>query len=51
VTAIPGAAIQGGGGTVRWQGWLPRFTPSDFRLRSIVGELKGASLADWPDYV
>jgi choline dehydrogenase-like flavoprotein len=37
-----------GGGTVHWQGWLPRFTPDDFRLRSIVGELKGASLADWP---
>ena len=21
-----------GGGTVHWQGWLPRFTPEDFRL-------------------
>jgi choline dehydrogenase-like flavoprotein len=37
-----------GGGTVHWQGWLPRFAPSDFRLRSIVGELPGTSLADWP---
>ena len=37
-----------GGGTVHWQGWLPRFTPNDFRLRTVVGELKGASLADWP---
>lgn len=37
-----------GGGTVHWQGWLPRFTPNDFRLRSIVGDLEGASLADWP---
>lgn len=37
-----------GGGTVHWQGWLPRFTRNDFRLRSIVGELPGTSLADWP---
>jgi len=37
-----------GGGTVHWQGWLPRFTQSDFRLRSIVGEVPGTSLADWP---
>jgi choline dehydrogenase-like flavoprotein len=37
-----------GGGTVHWQGWLPRFTPDDFRFRSIVGDLEGASLADWP---
>ena len=37
-----------GGGTVHWQGWLPRFTPNDFRLRTLAGELKGASLADWP---
>ena len=37
-----------GGGTVHWQGWLPRFTPNDFRLRTIAGELKGATLADWP---
>ena len=37
-----------GGGTVHWQGWLPRFTPEDFRLRSIVGDLQGASLVDWP---
>ena len=37
-----------GGGTVHWQGWLPRFTPDDFRLHTIAGEVKGASLADWP---
>jgi choline dehydrogenase-like flavoprotein len=37
-----------GGGTVHWQGWLPRFTENDFRLRTIVGELPGTSLADWP---
>ena len=37
-----------GGGTVHWQGWLPRFTPNDFRLRSIAGDLPGTTLADWP---
>ena len=37
-----------GGGTVHWQGWLPRFTASDFRLHSIVGEVAGTTLADWP---
>ena len=37
-----------GGGTVHWQGWLPRFTPEDFRLHTIAGDVKGASLADWP---
>jgi choline dehydrogenase-like flavoprotein len=37
-----------GGGTVHWQGWLPRFTPQDFRLRTIVGELPGTTLVDWP---
>ncbi len=37
-----------GGGTVHWQGWLPRFTENDFRLRTIVGEVPGTTLADWP---
>jgi choline dehydrogenase-like flavoprotein len=37
-----------GGGTVHWQGWLPRFTENDFRLRTIVGDLPGATLVDWP---
>jgi choline dehydrogenase-like flavoprotein len=37
-----------GGGTVHWQGWLPRFTENDFRFHSVVGDLPGASLADWP---
>lgn len=37
-----------GGGTVHWQGWLPRFTPDDFRLRTIAGPLEGSTLADWP---
>jgi len=37
-----------GGGTVHWQGWLPRFTEDDFRLRSVAGEVPGTTLADWP---
>lgn len=37
-----------GGGTVHWQGWLPRFTENDFRLHSIVGDVPGATLVDWP---
>lgn len=37
-----------GGGTVHWQGWLPRFTENDFRLRSIVGDVPGTTLVDWP---
>ena len=37
-----------GGGTVHWQGWLPRFTPNDFRLRSVAGDLEGTTLTDWP---
>jgi choline dehydrogenase-like flavoprotein len=37
-----------GGGTVHWQGWLPRFTQNDFRLRTVAGDLPGTSLADWP---
>ena len=37
-----------GGGTVHWQGWLPRFSENDFRLHSIVGDVPGATLADWP---
>src|SRR5689334_16542730 len=37
-----------GGGTVHWQGWLPRFTPNDFRMRTVAGDLPGATLADWP---
>jgi len=37
-----------GGGTVHWQGWLPRFTPNDFRLHTIVGDVSGTTLVDWP---
>ena len=37
-----------GGGTVHWQGWLPRFTENDFRLRTVAGDLPGTTLVDWP---
>lgn len=37
-----------GGGTVHWQGWLPRFTENDFKLRTIAGDLPGTTLVDWP---
>ncbi len=37
-----------GGGTVHWQGWLPRFTENDFRLRTIAGAVPGTTLVDWP---
>ena len=37
-----------GGGTVHWQGWLPRFTPTDFRLRTVAGDVPGTTLVDWP---
>ena len=37
-----------GGGTVHWSGWMPRPMPSDFRQRSLHGEIDGATLADWP---
>lgn len=37
-----------GGGTNHWAGWVPRPRESDFMLRSLHGELEGASLADWP---
>ncbi|SDP42819.1 Choline dehydrogenase [Arthrobacter sp. ok909] len=37
-----------GGGTVHWAGWFPRPSESDFLMRSLHGDLEGASLADWP---
>ena len=37
-----------GGGTVHWQGWLPRLTENDFRLKSVAGEVPGTTLVDWP---
>ncbi|MCU1585956.1 MAG: glucose-methanol-choline oxidoreductase [Microbacteriaceae bacterium] len=37
-----------GGGTVHWAGWVPRPMPSDFKQRSLHGDIEGASLVDWP---
>ncbi len=37
-----------GGGTVHMSGYFYRFKPVDFRLRSELGDVAGASLADWP---
>lgn len=40
-----------GGGTAHWGSWSWRFREDDFRVRSVEGEVPGASLADWPiDY-
>jgi choline dehydrogenase-like flavoprotein len=37
-----------GGGTVHMSGFFYRLKPVDFRLRSELGAVKGANLADWP---
>ncbi|MDY7226524.1 GMC family oxidoreductase [Hyalangium rubrum] len=37
-----------GGGTVHMSGYFYRLKPVDFRLRSTLGDIKGANLADWP---
>ena len=37
-----------GGGTVHMSGFFLRLKPDDFRLRSRVGEVAGATIADWP---
>ncbi|MCJ1673975.1 GMC family oxidoreductase [Rathayibacter sp. VKM Ac-2929] len=37
-----------GGGTTHWGGMVPRMTESDFKLRSLHGDVEGASLVDWP---
>lgn len=37
-----------GGGTVHMSGFFMRLHPEDFRLRSILGDIRGARLADWP---
>jgi choline dehydrogenase-like flavoprotein len=40
-----------GGGTTHWAGWLLRLMESDFKQRSLHGDIDGASLVDWPiDY-
>jgi choline dehydrogenase-like flavoprotein len=37
-----------GGGTTHWGGMVPRMTENDFRLRTLHGDVEGASLVDWP---
>lgn len=37
-----------GAGTIHYSGWFPRPTESDFKLRSLHGDVPGASLVDWP---
>ena len=37
-----------GGGTVVYTGNVLRFAPEDFRLRSRLGDIVGAQVADWP---
>ena len=37
-----------GGGTVHMSGFFLRMRPEDFRLRTLIGELEGTTLADWP---
>ncbi|MFN8052746.1 MAG: GMC family oxidoreductase [Acidimicrobiales bacterium] len=40
-----------GGGTVHWDAKTPRFWDIDFRKRSMLGPIDGASVVDWPfDY-
>ncbi len=37
-----------GGGTVHMSGFFLRLKPDDFRMRSMLGEVPGADIADWP---
>jgi choline dehydrogenase-like flavoprotein len=37
-----------GGGTVHMSGFFLRLHPEDFRMRSILGDIEGARIADWP---
>jgi choline dehydrogenase-like flavoprotein len=37
-----------GGTTVHWTGATPRIQPWEMRARTTYGEMKGASLIDWP---
>lgn len=40
-----------GGGTVHWDAKTPRFWDIDFRKKSMLGPIEGASIEDWPfDY-
>jgi choline dehydrogenase-like flavoprotein len=37
-----------GGGTVHMSGFTYRLHPEDFKLRTLLGEIPGSTLADWP---
>jgi choline dehydrogenase-like flavoprotein len=37
-----------GGGTVHMSGYFYRLKPMDFRLRSLLGNVPGADVVDWP---
>ncbi len=37
-----------GGGTVHFSGFTYRLHPEDLKLRSMLGEVSGSTLADWP---
>ncbi|GMA22888.1 hypothetical protein GCM10025864_06470 [Luteimicrobium album] len=37
-----------GGGTTHWGGMVPRLSPTDFRMRTLLGDVDGASVVDWP---
>lgn len=37
-----------GGGTIHMSGFFYRLHPDDFRMKTLFGDLEGASLADWP---
>ncbi len=47
-TALGWIANCVGGGTVHMSGFFLRLKPEDFRLHSEVGDIEGASVADWP---
>ena len=37
-----------GGGTTHWGGMVPRLAESDFKLKTLHGDVAGASVVDWP---
>ena len=37
-----------GGGTLHMSGFFLRLKPEDFQMRTLLGDLPGANLADWP---
>ncbi len=37
-----------GGGTVHYSGFFLRLHPEDFRIHTLLGDVEGANLADWP---